>query len=145
MLNRVLPYQLDETGLNYLYEAVQTDDHSGTEDQVIAGIYDDNYQCWQWKTESANIIFITTISIQRDGYREFVINMMAGSGAVEGQDEIMDAVVERAAEYGCNRVIAFVKPHIAEIFGMASFNVDTTNKKAVTMCDNFYLVVGREV
>ena len=145
MLNRVLPYQLDETGLSYLQKAIKTDDHSGTEDQVIAGIYDDNYRLFQWETETENLILITSISVQRDGYREFVVNMIAGHGAHSGQHEILEAVRKQAAEYDCNRVIAFVKPHIAEIFGVASFEKDTTNKNLMTAFDNLYLVVGVEV
>lgn len=145
MLNRVLPYQLDETGLNYLHKAVQTDDHSGTEDEVIAAIYDDRYRLFQWETETENLILITSISTQRDGYREFVVNMIAGHGAQSGQHEILEAVRKQAAEYNCNRVIAFVKPHIAEIFGVASFKKDTTNKNLMTAFDNYYLVVGVEV
>jgi len=69
MLNKVLPYELDEIGLNYLYKAVQTDDHSGTENEVIAATYDDDYRLFQWETETENLILITSISTQRDGYR----------------------------------------------------------------------------
>ncbi len=142
MLKKVLPYQLDETGLSYLYRAIKTDDHAGTEDEVVAGIYDDNYQLWQWETETENLILVTTISVHRDGYREFVVNMIAGHGAHSGQHEILEAVRKKAAECNCNRVIAFVKPHIAEIFGVASFEKDTTNKNLMTAFDNIYLVVG---
>lgn len=144
MLKKVLPYQLDETGLSYLYRAIKTDDHSGTEDEVVAGIYNDYYQLWQWETNTENIVFITVVSAHMDGYRELVINMMSGRGAIMGQNEIMEAVRKQAAELNCSRVIAYVKPKLAESFGMASFDVDVTDRD-VTVFDNIYLVVGMEV
>ncbi len=116
MLNKIMPYELDETEVEYYHKAIATDDHSGGVDMVSELILCGTMDLWVWSqpaapNESINII-ITRFVTYPDGYRELFVAMMAGTNVTDtlAHTEIHSILMSYALRKGCSRISAFVKP-----------------------------------
>ena len=133
-----MAFELDEEELEFLHEAVKTDDHSGTFADVAHDIFQGLLTLWVWRKEEAVVVVISSVSVHRDGYREFVINMLAGSGVINFQSEVSESLAKEASHLGCNRMVAFLKPGLAAKFGAGTEGSYLSDK-------HIYTVVGMEV
>jgi len=118
MLSKVFPHELGDEELKYFHSAVDTDDHSGSMDEVVRDIYDGHLELWLWSADDSTVIFVTSISSQRDGFKELFITMMSGQGAIVLQVDISDSLKLVAKDRGCSALGAYMKPHIAENMGL---------------------------
>jgi len=138
MLERKSTWDLDEKEINLFYRAVETDDHSGTLKDVSDAVFTGELQLWVWRTEDSRCLAITSVSCHRDGYKEMVVAMLAGSGVAGIQPEVAESLKKEAEKMGCDEMVAYIKPDLAEKFGSEMSGSFLDGKKK-------YVVFGMEV
>lgn len=136
MLKRIMPHELGTEDIDYYYQALATDEHSGGVDLVSKAIYDEHLQLWRWKTNACLMVVVTQILHKPDGFSELLISMLAGTGGIHDWDEITTAFAEDPCrEFYCDRVIAYVKADSWEIF---------KNAGAGKGAEELFMVIGKE-
>ena len=105
---------------------------------VSAALYRGDYQLWVWETDVSMVVLVTQVSVQPDGFVEMVVTMMAGRNFLDFQLEVFESVAKEASAMGCNDLVAFVKPELAEKFGANDDGSFLSDKKR-------YVVFGLEI
>jgi len=150
MLTRKMPWELGREEINFFYRAVETDEHSGSVDDVSEDILNGSLSLWIWEEDHQPesdppvirrplVVVITEVCKYRDGYKEFCVKMLAGTGGVEHQPEIVESLCKEAAAAGCKKMIAYMKPFLFEKFDIE--NVIPNFPSA----EKLYVVIGMEV
>ena len=130
--------ELDEKEINLFHRAVETDEHSGSVEDVSDAIFTGELQLWVWKKEDGLCLAITSVASHRDGYREMIVSMLAGSGVMGLQPEVAESLKKEAEKMGCSEMVAYIKPELAEKFGSEVPGAFLNGKKK-------YVVFGAEV
>lgn len=108
MLYKIFPHQLDDEDLFYFYEAMKTDEHQVSTDEVVKKIYDGMLELWLFKKEGHyTVVMITDVIEYPDGYREMFICMCSGNQMFKYQDDV-DLMKPYAKERGCSAITAQV-------------------------------------
>jgi len=140
MLSKKMPYELDSLEVDCFYRAVDTDDHSGTVDDVAKDILDGNMDLWVWKTDDSTVVLTTHIGQSRDGHRELCVTMLAGTGGTKNQLGIIESLRKEASSCNCDQVIAFLKPDLFQKFGITDGMMSRFQD-----IKQLYVVIGIEV
>ena len=138
MLERKATWELDEKEINLFHRAVETDEHSGSVEDVSDAIFTGELQLWVWKTDDSLILMITSVGFHLDGHKEMTVAMLAGYGLMEIQAEVAENMKKEAEKMGCNSMVAYVKPHLAKKFG-------AENSGSFLNMTKKYVVFGVEV
>lgn len=138
MLTRKDTWELGPEEVDLFHKACLTDDHSGGPSVVSETIYRGGYQLWVWETERSLVLLITQVSVHPDGFVEMIITMLAGRDVMDLQREVVEGLAKEASEMGCNALIAFIKPELAEKFGANDDGSFLSDKKR-------YIVFGVEI
>ena len=117
---------------------METDEHSGSVEDVSDAIFTGELQLWVWVAEDSRCLAITSVSFHRDGHKEMVVAMLAGSGVMGLQPEVAESLKKEAEKMGCNEMVAYIKPDLAEKFGSEVSGAFLNGKKK-------YVVFGVEV
>lgn len=141
MIVKKLPYELSEEELDLFKVAVTTDDHSGTEADVMNDVFTGVLDLWVWCDDDgydSRAVIMGNVVQHRDGFREFFISMLAGNNVMDLQLEVVEDLSKRLLEFGCNKLSAFLKPNLAEKFGAFTEGSYLSDKVE-------YVVIGKEV
>jgi len=124
--------------VDLFHRACLTDEHSGGPAVVSETLYRGGYQLWVWERDESLVLLITQVSVHPDGFVEMVITMLAGRNVNDLQKEVVGSLVKEASEMGCNGLIAFIKPELAEKFGANEDGSFLSDKKR-------YIAFGMEI
>lgn len=134
MLEQKKPHELDADTINYYHDAVKTDAHGGGVDLVSIGIYENHLQLWTWTNGDSKMVAVSQVINKPDGYTELLVRMLAGRGGMKDFQDVVNAFTdEPCLEYGCDRVIAFVKCALWEKF-----------KEHGVEAEEVYTVIGKD-
>ena len=136
MITRKMPWDLNPEETDLLHKAVDTDDHSGGVNQVTCDIIEGALDLWVWETNSGLCLIVTQVGTYRDGEKELCVAMFAGHRPL-GRDLVKE-LSSVAGESDCSSVVAYIKPHLAEKFGVYEEGSFLNDKQ-------MYVVVGFEV
>ena len=139
MLSKKMPYELSPMEVDFFYRAAGTDDHSGTVDDVAKDILNGNTDLWVWEKEDSLVVVITETCRYQDGYKEFCVKMLAGTGGVEYQSDIIESLRKEASISGCQKMVAYLKPSIFDKFEIEKAFLRVPNS------GKLYVVIGMEV
>tara|TARA_Y100000310_G_scaffold314984_1_gene365011 strand:- start:1018 stop:1413 length:396 start_codon:yes stop_codon:yes gene_type:complete len=126
--------------IDQFLNASKTDEHCGGVKILIDEIDSGNMQLWVWRDDSSVCIFITEVTVQRDGKRELLMRMLAGDDMISKYKEAADDICIEARNLGCESLIAYVQPHILEKLVEAD-----RKKNSVFDFQEIYRVISREV
>ena len=136
MITRKMPWDLNAEETDLLYKAADTDDHSGGVNQVTCDVIEGLLELWVWETDEGICLIITQVGTYRDGEKELCVAMFAGHRPL-GRS-LVDDLSFVAKEMGCSSVVAYIKPELAEKFGVYEEGSFLNDKQ-------MYVVVGFEV
>jgi hypothetical protein len=148
MLSKVFPHQLDSEDLHYFYEAMKTDPHSVSEEDVVKKIYDGMLELWLFKKQgSYTVVMMTDVIEYPDGYREMFICMCSGDQMFRYQEDV-DFMKPYARERGCSAITAQVSLDRA----VGKFNMidsvkssEDRQEKGLNKFDVTYIVISMRV
>jgi len=110
----IMPHELDVDEVGFYLDAIKTDEHSGGLDMVSSMILDGLMELWVWNEDDTILVCVTRIVSYPDGYRELLVQMMAGTNvtATMSHKEIHSSLMSYALRNGCMRMSAFMRPQI---------------------------------
>jgi hypothetical protein len=113
-----MPYELSSVEIGYFYDAVATDPHSGGVDVVSELINSDAMELWVYNEDETILVTITRVETYPDGYRELLVQMMAGTNVTStgAHRECERVMMKYAIKNGCQRMVAYIKPEIWDAF-----------------------------
>ena len=142
MIVKKLPYELDEEELAIFKIAVGTDDHSGTDAEVMDSVFVGDLDLWVWSDDELDhdckAVIMCSVMQHRDGFKEFFISMLAGNNVMGLQSEVVEDFSKKLVEIGCSKLSAFLKPDLAKKFGAFTEGSYLSDKVE-------YVVIGKEV
>jgi hypothetical protein len=111
-----MPYELSSVEIGYFHDAVETDKHSGGVGIVSDLIMQGAMELWIFNEDETILCTITRVVTYPDGYRELLVQMMAGSNvtSTEAHTECSRVMMRYALKQGCHRMSAYMEPHIWE-------------------------------
>lgn len=139
-LRSAMPWDLTEEEVGYFVTAVDTDDRSGGVETTTRAISSGEMQLWVWRDEDQICVIVTEVLFHRDNSKEMLVTMLSGNNVVENYLVVSDAVLSKAKDYGCDRMIAFVKPDILDALVESGYERDANYD-----FDSIYTVIAKEV
>jgi hypothetical protein len=112
--HRSMPYELGADEIGHYHAAVKTDPHCGGEVMVSQMILEGAMELWVYNHEDTILVAFTRIMDYPDGWRELLVQGMAGTGVTSTQAHkvIHRDMMRFALREGCFRMVAMVKPEI---------------------------------
>ena len=112
----VMPWELEADEIGWFHAAVATDEHAGGVDLVSKLIASGAMELWVLNDGDAVLVAITRLVTYPDGYRELLVQMMAGDGVTSSGAhlECERAMMKYAIKNGCQRMVAAMRPSIYE-------------------------------
>lgn len=113
-LLKTFPQDLDGPTFTWYAKAVDTDEHGGGMEVVSNLIRNGVMDLWIYNEEDTILVVVTRFVDYPDGFREMLIQMMAGTNVTDtlAHESIQDDLLEHAVRHGGSRLVAYVKPEI---------------------------------
>lgn len=109
-----MPYELSSVEIGYFHDAIATDPHSGGLDVVSNLVMTGAMELWVFNEDETILVTITRVVTYPDGYRELLVQMMAGT-AVTSTDAHLECervMMRYALKQGAQRMVAYMRPDI---------------------------------
>lgn len=117
MLDRVFPGSLGLGEVDVFLQAINSDRHSGTLEEVALAILEGRKQLWRWREGQSLGIFVSLVNLNDDGTKEFVISGMAGIGLRFAPKRLMAEMERAAKDLECDYIVGFVDhPTIKKLY-----------------------------
>ena len=114
---QVMPRDLKGKQAVAFLEAVRVDDHGPGAERLIEQIVEGRLQMWLWlEGDDRCVVVVSEDKVHEDGFREFFVRIMAGTGVFELWEEFTRDFEAVARSRGADRMVAFMKPHIFQAF-----------------------------
>lgn len=117
-IEMLMPYELNSDEIEYYHQAVATDELCGGQDLVSNLILNGLMELWVYNDDGTILVCVTRVSEYPSGYRELLVQMMAGSNvtATMSHSHVQKTLMEYAIKQRCLRMTAYVRPSMWEHF-----------------------------
>lgn len=115
MLRQIFPWELDAQEIRLYHLAIETDETSGTVEEVSKAVMIGLLLLFVWQTRKSSCVIICQVEGQGED-SDLLIRMLAGDGASKEFDEICDELKSVGSVLKTNNLTAVITPEKWEAF-----------------------------